>query len=345
MQSAAPVADEIIIIDTGSTDKTLDIARKYTNGIYLFPWEDDFAAARNFSFSKAAMAYCMWMDAEDIILPEDCRHLLQLKETVPPNIDVIMLPYHTAAYEGGRSNFGYYRERIVRNSPAYHWVGQVYEVIVPTGNVLYANAAITHRKLWGSKDDRTLKVLEKIKNGPKGLSPRLRFCYGRELFEHQRYEEAVTALEGFWEDPEGLAENKIDACRILAQCYHAQGLGELAFRTLLRSFILDRPRPEICCELGRLFLEKGEYQNAIYWYETALQIPFRPGTRSFMTEDCYGYLPAIQLCVCYDRLGDLTRAAFYNEKAGSYRPDSPAYQANKVYFSRVLSPEERENGL
>ncbi len=50
LESAKKFADEIIIVDTGSTDKTKDIARKYTDKIYDFKWIDDFAAARNYSF-------------------------------------------------------------------------------------------------------------------------------------------------------------------------------------------------------------------------------------------------------------------------------------------------------
>jgi len=54
-------------VDTGSTDDTIDIAKRYTQKIYDFPWVDDFAAARNFAFSKATRQYCMWLDADDIL--------------------------------------------------------------------------------------------------------------------------------------------------------------------------------------------------------------------------------------------------------------------------------------
>ena len=53
LESVRSLADEIIIVDTGSTDRTREIAKKYTDRIYEIPWKDDFAWARNFSFSKA----------------------------------------------------------------------------------------------------------------------------------------------------------------------------------------------------------------------------------------------------------------------------------------------------
>ncbi len=71
--------DEIIIVDTGSTDKTKEIAKKFTDKIYDFEWLQDFAAARNFSFSKATKEYIFYLDADDIILEEDQKKLKKIK--------------------------------------------------------------------------------------------------------------------------------------------------------------------------------------------------------------------------------------------------------------------------
>ena len=67
LDSVAGLADEIIIIDTGSDDRTKEIASGYTSKVYSYPWKDDFSEARNYSFSKASMDYCMWLDADDIL--------------------------------------------------------------------------------------------------------------------------------------------------------------------------------------------------------------------------------------------------------------------------------------
>ena len=65
LDSVINIVDEIIIVDTGSTDKTKEIAKEYTRKVYDFKWIDDFSEARNFSFSKASKEYILWMDADE----------------------------------------------------------------------------------------------------------------------------------------------------------------------------------------------------------------------------------------------------------------------------------------
>lgn len=65
LDSIADLMDEIIIVDTGSTDNTKEIAAQYTSRIYDFKWTSDFSAARNFSFSKATMEYIYTADADE----------------------------------------------------------------------------------------------------------------------------------------------------------------------------------------------------------------------------------------------------------------------------------------
>ena len=79
LESVQEIADEIIIVDTGSEDRTKEIAEKYHARVFEQEWQDDFSRARNYSFSQAEMDYCMWLDADDIILDKDRIKLRQLK--------------------------------------------------------------------------------------------------------------------------------------------------------------------------------------------------------------------------------------------------------------------------
>ena len=74
-----PFADEIIVVDTGSTDDTREIAARFTSRVYDFEWVDDFAAARNFAMSKATKSYHLWVDADDRFDTENQGRIESLK--------------------------------------------------------------------------------------------------------------------------------------------------------------------------------------------------------------------------------------------------------------------------
>ena len=96
LECVSDVFDEIIVVDTGSEDKTRDIVKKYTKNLYYFKWIEDFAAARNYAFSKATKDYIMWLDADDIILDKDKEKIKELKINMDKSIDMVMMKYNTS---------------------------------------------------------------------------------------------------------------------------------------------------------------------------------------------------------------------------------------------------------
>ena len=335
LDSVADLVEEIIIVDTGSKDRTVEIASHYTTKVYSHPWKDDFSDARNYSFSKAAMDYCMWMDADDILEEREKDKFLKLKQSLTPDIDMVMMKYHTAFDEAGKPSFSYFRERWIRNCGLYRWIGAVHEVIPPKGRILYSDLGICHKKTGPGSPDRNLKIYQKLLAEGKRLEPRQQYYYGRELYYHEEYKEAVCVFEQFLLSEEGWIENKIEACAICARCYEKLGQEQAALLTLLRSMSFDLPRAELCCEIGKYFLEHESFYHAIYWYETALKIPKNEYSGGFILSDCYDYIPLLQLCVCYDKLGDRQKAKEYNERAGVCKPYSKAYLYNKQYFEGI----------
>lgn len=219
LDSVAGLVDEIIIVDTGSTDRTVEIASNYTSKIFSYQWKDDFSDARNNSFSKASMDYCMWMDADDILETVERDKFLQLKQSLSAEVDIVMMKYHTLFDEEGRPSFTYFRERWIRNSAQYRWVGAVHEVIPPNGKVIYSDIAISHKKIGSGNPNRNLRIYQKMIADGKTLEPRHQYYYGRELYYHKQYEEAVSVLEQFLCTKEGWIENKIEACSVCAACY------------------------------------------------------------------------------------------------------------------------------
>jgi glycosyltransferase involved in cell wall biosynthesis len=333
LASAREVADEIIIVDTGSLDATRDIARGYTDKIYDFAWIDDFAAARNASFSYATKDYVMWLDADDVLLPEDAAKLRKLKETLLPDADTVMMKYNIAFDEQGKPTFSYFRERLLRRGPQAVWEGAIHEVITPFGKILHEDVAVTHRRKEHTDPQRNLKLFERMIASGKVLSPREQFYYARELYYNARYQEAAAMFDRFLDEGKGWIENNIEACRILGQCAAALQDADRTRKALVRSFTYDAPRAELCCEMGYYYFVRQQYPQAMWWYRAALLCSRNDTSGAFTLEDCYGYLPYLQLCVCYDRLGQRDLAVACNEQAGRIRPQSAAYLHNKTYFS------------
>lgn len=81
--SVKPAVDEMIVVDTGSTDKTKDIARAYGARVFDFPWTDDFSAARNHSLSLAAGDWILVLDADEVISSLDYTALDRIVRNKP----------------------------------------------------------------------------------------------------------------------------------------------------------------------------------------------------------------------------------------------------------------------
>lgn len=78
LESIKDIADEIIIVDTGSTDKTLEIAEEYNSEVYHFNWINDFSAARNYALSKSTGDWILYLDADERLTQESLSELRRL---------------------------------------------------------------------------------------------------------------------------------------------------------------------------------------------------------------------------------------------------------------------------
>jgi glycosyltransferase involved in cell wall biosynthesis len=320
LDCAKSFADEIIIVDTGSIDNTIQIAKEYTDKVYEFKWVDDFAKARNYAFSLAKMDYQMWLDADDIISEDNQKAISELKNTLSTDIDMVYMKYSVSGTE-------YNRERLIKNIPSIQrWKGTIHECIAPTGQILYADITVTHARVKDSEKDRNLNIFKKmIERGDK-LNAREQYYYARELMWHNRKDEAVALMESILKRNDVFIENKITACSDLYKMTKN-------VKFLYKSFETDSPRAEICYDLGNYYQSTKEYQRAIWWYEAALRCT--PSALGFNVKDCYDFLPYLQLCVCYDRLGDKQRAKAYHLKSAAIKPQDPAVLFNNNYFEKL----------
>lgn len=339
LESVEGIFDETVIVDTGSKDKTREVALRYTDRVFDFEWCDDFSAARNFAFDKASGDYLMWLDADDVIEGEN-RKLLRkeisnLSQTQP---DVVMLPYHVMFDENGQPVMTYERERIIRADAGLRFLGRVHEAIPPAGKIIHGKAAVCHRKLHCSDPGRNLRILEKTaENG--SLEPRLRYYFARELCAAGRLEEAEKQYLSCARDPSAWLENRVSAWSELAGICEKLGDSDGREKALFRALSLGSPRADLCCELGRMFLERNDFQTARFWYELAPS-QYRKISGGFVHADFGGYIPFLQLCVICDRLGDKALASRYNALAAVYHPKSEACRLNREYFAKIGVTEE-----
>ena len=321
-------ADEIIVVDTGSTDNTVSEAEKFTDEIYFFKWFGDFSAARNFSLEKATCDYVMWLDADDVITDENCKKICKLVKN--GGFDIAFLSY-ASGFDKDAPSFVYYRERIFKRSGNFRFSGAVHEAVTPSGVIVYSDAEIHHRKVKEGDPMRNLKIYQNQIARGICLDERSLFYYGRELMFCGMLRESVAVLEYFL-TLNGWVENKIEACVNLFRAYYALNDIDGAYRALLKALLIAPPTGELCCILGEWFINKNDFNSAIYWYQSALKCDDRAKSGGFVNVDYYGYIPYIQLCVIYYKLGRYDEAEMFNEKAGEIKPEGSEYLYNKNYF-------------
>ena len=114
LKPISEIMDEILIADTGSSDRTKEIAEQYTSQIFDFVWCDDFSAARNFLVEKVRTDYWMWLDADDVLNEENLEKMKKLKAALDGETDVVMMEYAVGFDTDGKTTFSYYRGRILK---------------------------------------------------------------------------------------------------------------------------------------------------------------------------------------------------------------------------------------
>ncbi|WP_184403583.1 tetratricopeptide repeat-containing glycosyltransferase family 2 protein [Geomicrobium halophilum] len=340
LDSVQDLVDEINIIDTGSTDQTKEIVSHYTNRIFDFTWIDDFAAARNFAFKQATQDYILWLDADDILRVQDQELLDLLKRNLAPSVDAVSMHYNlTFDYQGNVSH-SLRRNRLVKRSNHFQWHGAVHEYLAVGGNILQSEISVTHlgKPHEPEHSDRNLRIYEQQIAKGITFTPRDLFYYANECFDHRLYQKAIRYYNQFLDTEKGWSEDCISACGKVADAHLELQEKNKAVEFVLKSFSYDTPRAENCCRLGLIHLTHGEIEQAVFWYDLATKLDHKniQDKSGFINNSCYTWVPHVQLCVCYDRLGKYRLAKEHNDKAKAYDPQNPAILHNEDYLNTIL---------
>jgi len=336
LDSIKDAVDEIIIVDTGSTDNTKTIARRYTDNVYDFEWIDDFSAARNEAYSKATKDYQMWLDADDVFPIVSLEQLVELKAVLDPEIDIVTMKYITHFDEQDNPILTSTRERLTKRANNPTWIDPIHECIPLVGNILYSDIVVHHRK---EKEEgisyRNINIYEKLEKNGAIFTPRQQYYFARELKDHSRWEKSALYFEMFLESGKGWIEDNIASCYNLSFCYNMLNIQEKIVPILIKSFAYDSPRAEICSELGYYYKRAHQYKIALQWFQVAASLD-SPDSSGFILQDYRGYIPNIECCVCCCYLGDYERAAWFNEQAALYK-HTDAIDINREYLTSQLS--------
>ncbi|MCM1245250.1 MAG: glycosyltransferase family 2 protein [Roseburia sp.] len=272
LKSIADLMDEIVIVDTGSTDRTKEIAGKYTDKIYDFEWIDDFSAARNFSFSKATKDYIYAADADEVLDEENRQKFLEMKQVLLPEIDIVQMKYCNQLSQGTAYNFDEeYRPKLYKRLREFTWIEPVHEMVRLDPVVYDSDISIQHlpETLHSGRDFRVFQ--KHIKNGMR-LSKRLHHMYAMELCISGGDEDILEAEAYFTasasDSSRSMDEVKEAAC-IVARAARLRGDSHTILKMCLKD-LLSEGSSEMCYELGEYFLEKKDYEEAAMWYYNAM---------------------------------------------------------------------------
>ncbi|HEY1569385.1 MAG TPA: glycosyltransferase [Solirubrobacteraceae bacterium] len=215
LAAVAPAVDEIVIVDTGSTDATVEIAKSFGAKVIEFPWTGSFSDARNVSFAAATGDWVMYLDADEVLVAEDVEQLRALTGRTWREAFYLVETSYTGELEDGGAMVNN-ALRVFRNRPEYRFKDRLHEQIAHTlptyipGRVEQTPVRVTHYGYLGSvrdakeKSGRNIELLRK-QAAESPNTPFLHFNLGSEYIvvgdlnaaiEQLRAARSLVAAEG-----------------------------------------------------------------------------------------------------------------------------------------------------
>lgn len=256
--------DELIVVDTGSTDNTRDAARSYGAVVSRFVWTHDFASARNYSINQANGDYIMWLDADNHIAPEAVQALRRLLDR---DLSTIYYLTEVVVPQGERL----IQKRVFPNRPEVFFCGRVHEQLThPSGfKAILTDLEIRH---WGYADRagarekglRNLAIMEEM-DGEGQTDFYYRYQRGRTLFNLRRFPEALFWLDKAMVGP-GVRRTNFELLKntYVLKAMTLERLGRFgpAVQALRRLVALAPDYGLARFHIGRIFYGEQKYEEA-----------------------------------------------------------------------------------
>jgi hypothetical protein len=329
--------DQIVVVDTGSEDKTVEVALSYGAEVHEFTWVDDFSAARNFALSKITTDWAMWLDTGDVVKPASLAQFQNLKRTPMFNsddFDMIWVPINRKLDKFGNPLFTMIVPRIVRMEAKPIWERAIHETVVTQNpieprNALYELAVIDdpYSDLVGGAV-RNLRILDRlIAEGDD--SPRTMFYRAQELRDLGRSQEAIEQWTAFLDtDPQ--TWEYYDALMNIGRCYYNRNDETLQDRTnaagvWLNAIGKDPTQPDAWFSIATLYSEIGQNDKAIVFWRACVDMKPDPDGRP-RNQMMYGDNPLGAIAFAYADMGQSEKALDYFREATKLSPDKNKYK-------------------
>ena len=344
ISSMREAADEIVIVDTGSTDRTKEIAKELADVYGEFEWIDDFAAARNYAFSLATGEWIMWCDADDILKEGDAkRWRAEVERITSENQDIVGInaPYiyaHDSVGTGEMPNFRYHRLRIIKKG-AGSWTGRVHEYIKHDSKKTTTTDAVDfhHYRDEGKGTQNTarnLRILEKVvSEASEDEKPRYLFYLGKEYVYNGRLDDAIRTFERYIPLSNWIPE-KHRAMYELAVCYQRLKDIPMAKEYAARAIALDEDYVDPYVLLGIIAYNEKRWTDVVKWMQSAMRCK-PPVTLFFDYVPYLTWVPLDYLSIAYWNLRRADLALDCVRKALEYRPEDSRLLHNEKEFSSV----------
>jgi tetratricopeptide (TPR) repeat protein len=333
LQSVIGLFDQIVVVDTGSTDKTIDVAKSFNAEVYEFPWVDDFSKARDYALSKVRCDWAMWLDTGDLMTKESVNNLCKFfhGDNSLEQCDLVWLNINRKLNPNGTPFFTMIVPRIARMASNPVWERPIHETITTTigdepRSVFFPDAEINdpHSDLVGGAM-RNLRILDKmIAEGD--TSTRTMYYRGQELRDLGRTQEAINQwLEYIKQAP--ITWEYYDALMNIGKCYFTRNTGNDwvdAFGYFLWAISVDPTEPDAWRLIALCYTETGKYENAIPFICATINMKVvadgRPRNLTF-----YGEYPLEEIAICYFKIEKYTEALDYFTRAKSISKSPEMY--------------------
>ncbi|MBU3109454.1 glycosyltransferase family 2 protein [Clostridium gasigenes] len=323
LQVVKDFVDEIIIVDTGSSDATKEICFRYTDKVYDFKWNDDFADARNFSISKASKNWILVLDADEELMNFNKEQIIKFVENknnykLVGRIKIINI----LEDEMGTKR---YIERVNRvfNKKYYKYKGTIHEQIcnesVENYNTINLDISADHigyTKGIMKKTDkiqRNLELLQQsIKNGNK--DPYLYYQLGKTYYLDKKYGKSI---ECFDKALDFKVNTRYEYVQDLVETY---GYSLINTGRYAQALELKKYEEEYSSLLDYKFLMALIYMNNALFEQAIKGFLGCIGEKEGKMEGLNSYLSCYNIGVIYECSGLKKEANFYYKKCGDYKP-------------------------